>query len=415
MTELGLKQAGIQERGGPSPAKVREIVNGRASTLSPSKRRDFERALEWEPKSIDDVLAGGDPTPQEPLANYDAESDTDSVPDAVIDAENQVADEERILESNWGAVDDLVTAVLESQPSEDLRASTERIVFLMSGYMIIRILQSGFAPELEKWLERIYVEREQFYRRLAIGEPHFPWKASPDDDHAAMAAEAARRWTPRTDIAHQKSISDKGIDHLDFDTQESRTAIESLKALPTQQFANWLLLYGEYARTSDASEVEQALSDLVKDTAAILAIQNASLSEHYAEMRRRVELNDQKVLTEQANQLLGPDIDPDELIAPELPDHRYLLYLAARHSSFQGGDSEWHGATGLTADEAEAATTRYRREMAELRLFDGVRTAAPDGSAFDETEDDPLARLGRQARGFVGEVDRGDNSAEQGT
>lgn len=62
MDELNLTQSEVQARGGPSPAKVREIVNGRSTVLSPSKRRDLERALSWRPGSIDLVLAGGEPT-----------------------------------------------------------------------------------------------------------------------------------------------------------------------------------------------------------------------------------------------------------------------------------------------------------------------------------------------------------------
>lgn len=62
IAELHLTQAGIQAKGGPSPAKVREIINGRSTTLSPSKRRDLERAIGWAPGSIDRILAGGEPT-----------------------------------------------------------------------------------------------------------------------------------------------------------------------------------------------------------------------------------------------------------------------------------------------------------------------------------------------------------------
>lgn len=61
--ELGLQQSEIQAAGGPSPAKVREILNGRSQTLVTSLRRGFERALLWPAGTIDIFLAGGDPTP----------------------------------------------------------------------------------------------------------------------------------------------------------------------------------------------------------------------------------------------------------------------------------------------------------------------------------------------------------------
>ena len=61
IAELHLTQADIQKRGGPSPATLRSIINGRTSALSASKRRDLERALRWHAGSIDSVLVGGNP------------------------------------------------------------------------------------------------------------------------------------------------------------------------------------------------------------------------------------------------------------------------------------------------------------------------------------------------------------------
>lgn len=63
LDKLGLQWKDIPGRGGPSTAKLRELRNGSSETLSRSKRRDLERALEWEHGSVDWVLAGGDPRP----------------------------------------------------------------------------------------------------------------------------------------------------------------------------------------------------------------------------------------------------------------------------------------------------------------------------------------------------------------
>jgi hypothetical protein len=60
--ELGLQWKDIPARGGPSTAKVREIVNGTSRVLKPSLRRDLEHALEWPPKAFDVILAGGEPS-----------------------------------------------------------------------------------------------------------------------------------------------------------------------------------------------------------------------------------------------------------------------------------------------------------------------------------------------------------------
>ncbi len=61
--ELGLTQPDVQERGGPSVATQRAIENDRVGRLSTRMRRALEDALEWEPGSIDAVLAGGSPAP----------------------------------------------------------------------------------------------------------------------------------------------------------------------------------------------------------------------------------------------------------------------------------------------------------------------------------------------------------------
>ncbi|AXQ64759.1 IrrE-like protein [Gordonia phage Crater] len=59
--ELRMTQSGVQRVGGPSSAKVREIENKRTTTLSPSKRRDLERALKWTDGSVDAILRGDEP------------------------------------------------------------------------------------------------------------------------------------------------------------------------------------------------------------------------------------------------------------------------------------------------------------------------------------------------------------------
>lgn len=62
-SQLRKTQAELQEDGGPSTAKIREVENRRTTALSTSKRRDLERALRWTIGSVDAVLGGGEPTP----------------------------------------------------------------------------------------------------------------------------------------------------------------------------------------------------------------------------------------------------------------------------------------------------------------------------------------------------------------
>lgn len=61
--DLRLRQEDIASRGGPSPALVRQVENGRYdSDMQDAMRRGFEVALQWQPGSLDAILQGGDPT-----------------------------------------------------------------------------------------------------------------------------------------------------------------------------------------------------------------------------------------------------------------------------------------------------------------------------------------------------------------
>lgn len=71
---LKMTQFDVAAAGGPSPAKVREIENLRASVLSPAKRRDLERALQWPIGAVDVALEGGG-APEIPEVGVDSRRD----------------------------------------------------------------------------------------------------------------------------------------------------------------------------------------------------------------------------------------------------------------------------------------------------------------------------------------------------
>lgn len=60
---LGLKWREVAAIAGVAPATIHRANKNGGETLQPSTRRNVERALEWEPCSIDAILAGGEPTP----------------------------------------------------------------------------------------------------------------------------------------------------------------------------------------------------------------------------------------------------------------------------------------------------------------------------------------------------------------
>ena len=66
--ELGLSQADVTARGGPSVETLRAVEKNRAGRLTDKLRRALERAIDWESGSIDDILDGSPPRPRPPTA-----------------------------------------------------------------------------------------------------------------------------------------------------------------------------------------------------------------------------------------------------------------------------------------------------------------------------------------------------------
>ncbi len=59
--ELGLTQAEVAQRGGFSVTTLHGVENNRDGRLSKRLRQALEKAIEWEPGSVDAVLSGQDP------------------------------------------------------------------------------------------------------------------------------------------------------------------------------------------------------------------------------------------------------------------------------------------------------------------------------------------------------------------
>lgn len=59
--QLNLTQVDVAQRGGPSVATLTAIENNRSGRLSKRLRQSLEKAIEWEPGSVDAVLSGQAP------------------------------------------------------------------------------------------------------------------------------------------------------------------------------------------------------------------------------------------------------------------------------------------------------------------------------------------------------------------
>lgn len=204
-----------------------DLENGNRK-LGSASYRDVETALRWATGSIDEVLLGSDPI--EAKTNRGKTTGDISTESPVgPDTPNKSVDvKTTLIEQGWTEVEDLVSAVRAlDDPPEGLLAASRRIVFTMSGYLIIGILESGNAVRFERWLARIYREREQWYRELTTGTPEFPWadSALSNEDFAAEVARHAIH-DSRQQVTQVSNVQ------RDSDTAHTRKSFDDSTSLP---------------------------------------------------------------------------------------------------------------------------------------------------------------------------------------
>lgn len=128
--------------------------------------------------------------------------------------------EQEIVAQTWQEAHDLTTAVLALEaPTEELRDVTRRIIFTLSAYLIIRILTGRHAAQMEKWLQRIYTEREQLYRAVTIGEPKFPWLTDEEIAAEASSSDESKLGSAGEDV---DAAFEGGIGEFDVDCGDNK-------------------------------------------------------------------------------------------------------------------------------------------------------------------------------------------------
>ncbi|GAB4677632.1 helix-turn-helix domain-containing protein [Mycobacterium avium] len=407
----GMSQKAVAANGGPSDTTLGKIEAG---AWRPKRGVDrtlekLDRGLGWEPGSASRVLAGGEPTIRADTARLarllraKAKPLEDRTPDEQELVERSEQERRRaseavqrsMAEEALAELVDLGRELAERKHDDDVSAYVRRVesaVVLVMGIdnlaealeyrrerkTIARATEAGLLDELLAEVDRLRVS-------------------------GIVGRELQRRveaWLdaiiPRTDIAHVRDAD--------------------------------VFMSNDVPRGGAANDVDDLLSkldDSVKTRAAASQGNPARRAEgqiaaeellgHYVEMYlRAVEHQGFAVLVDQAREILGNDLDPGEVVPPEIPDDLYVRYVAARHSSpAQEGSASVHSATGLSKEQADAAAARYRRERAEMVLFDGrIRTA---GAAADHIAE----AIHRTApRGYVSpaqaERDAQDRAAERG-
>ncbi|KMV18281.1 hypothetical protein ACT17_11620 [Mycolicibacterium conceptionense] len=120
--ELGLSQAQVRDRGGPSVETVRALENNRAGRLSALKRRELEGALEWPTGAVDEILAGRTPIARHPANPASAERFVTA---------RQVLSFKKVLDAVSDRIEPDALEVLQAEITRAARESEQAIAALM--------------------------------------------------------------------------------------------------------------------------------------------------------------------------------------------------------------------------------------------------------------------------------------------
>ena len=182
-TELRMTQQDVQDAGGPSSAKIREIENQRTSSFSTSKRRDLERVLRWAPGSVDATLHGDDPVPLERL-----EADPDQAPPLRPDLapwpdpSNRL--DTRVIEAMMAAARGQISPEVAAQIQDDWTIDRQPEVFAA--------LSRANKLRVAEFTSVVYIEQSHGLEPGCLAEVHYspfdpndrryiPEKETPDD------------------------------------------------------------------------------------------------------------------------------------------------------------------------------------------------------------------------------------------
>ena len=104
--ELGMKWDEVAAAAGIKPPTLRAIRNG-TNSPSPLTMRGLDRALQWAPGSVEQILKGSDPLPAD-----QPPADPMGAAEAILDdMERRVADMKRLSRRDLAAIDALIEAL----------------------------------------------------------------------------------------------------------------------------------------------------------------------------------------------------------------------------------------------------------------------------------------------------------------
>lgn len=376
-TELGmLTTKALADRAKLSPRMLGDVENSRRDNFSPGAKAQIERALRWDPGSIDSVLSGGAAFVSgairdrsgRPLSQWKAVEGADQEELELYRLAYIVMDARDLVRSQKGPLKNAVLTLLD----EAIELVLRRVARWRIGSEEVDAKSLSDARWfINETRDATDIRRQGNIYVIDDGEGADPLA----DAFAGLRAIGEHvKADPEGLGLRTATVADSPDARLDIERDQSDRQSQKVDtAAPTTAPSDRGLHFER------RHEVE---SDAANRIGAERQLVDEAMLGHYIEMYlRALEQKSRRQLVDQARHVLD-DTDPNLLIAAEIDDDLYVRYLAARHSTpYQGGSSKLHATNGLAKDQFDAAHARYLRERSEMILFDGrIRTS---GAAVD--------------------------------
>lgn len=191
-TELGMRTTkALAEQADLSPRMLGDVENGRRENFSAGAKAQIERALQWQPGSIDAALAGDNPTSLTQAQWQDSSS-------APVSAKaNSDEGMRHVLDHTWGTAEEFADELLAIEPPDSLLHAARMTLGVFGGYLADHLIRyDANAEDRDRLLAELYRRRDSVDRKLSASNPpavvirHRPdlWNQTPSSPSPEIAA-----------------------------------------------------------------------------------------------------------------------------------------------------------------------------------------------------------------------------------
>lgn len=257
---LGLTQAQITERGGPSDTTLRKIMGGELVGISAATLKKIDTSLGWMPGSAIRVLQGGEPTPA-------SDTSTDELSDGAARLRSQVIHPNRATKLYAAAeeseeVAQLLIDIIENRIDDETRA---RALDLFDDITI-----RDFPAQFEKLSKQGKVQVARYASRVLLQETD-PTKEIEDDISTKSTTEVSEGEAD----PHEKM--DAGGPRNELNLIPGGQVAEVDDAPPSDALADAARIELDHLTKGKRQDLEQAISSMSAEELRAAAAQDPLL------------------------------------------------------------------------------------------------------------------------------------------